>query len=174
MKIAGQRTGETYPEAPRAASGGGSILAIGETINANTVIVVSGSGFMDLGVEIDFVDWTPGDVLIVEYWSEVSQDDEVAVPFDYSVLPLFDVGAGFAQLDSSGAIGVSTLETASADIAIPISGSVSVACPVAPKVQLQGGSSAGNVIIAARSCIMRATRVPASLFVTGPTGVLPP
>jgi hypothetical protein len=113
--IGRRRVGETYPEAQRPSTGGGSILAIGEAINADPVVVVGGAGFTDLGVEIDFVDWTPGDVLIVEYWSEVTQDDETAVPLDYSTVPLFDVGSGFAQLDSSGAIGLTTLETGSAE-----------------------------------------------------------
>lgn len=165
---------ETYPEAAKPSSGGGGVLAIGETINQDPVVVVGGAGAADLGVEIDFIDWTPGDVLIVEYWSEVTQDDETATEFDYFTVPVLDVGSGFAQLDGSGAIGIATLETASPDIAVPISGSVSVACPVAPKVKLQGGSSAGNVIIGARSCLLRATRVPASLFVVGPAGILPP
>jgi hypothetical protein len=175
MKIAGQRTGETYPEAQRPSASGGA-LAIGEVMNsAGMLTIPGGAGFVDLGVEIDFVAWTPGDVLTVEYWCTGTQNPELATNVIYSVIPLFDVGAGFAQLDPSGFLGLSTLNDGSGFmIAFPLPGSVSVACPVAPKVKLQGGSAAGDILVPDRSCLLRATRYPASLFVTSPAGILPP
>lgn len=155
-------------------SGGGAILQIAEEScdfpNFPTVFLVPVLKDGVLPLEVSFVEWATGDVLIVEAYSQAYLNTDLG-ELAYRLIPTIDAGSGFQIV--SPVSGESVVASAGTISGISLMGTVAVRLDTPPTVRLLLQNSlsvglTGNI----SKFLLRAYRCAGASFVQGPDGVL--
>jgi hypothetical protein len=168
------RQSPSGPRLPSPSGGGGAVLQIAEETsdfpNIPTIFLVPVLKDPVLPLEVSFVEWATGDVLIVEAYSQADLNTDLG-ELAYRLIPTIDAGAGFQIV--SPVSGESVIASAGTVSGISLMSTVAVRLDAPPTVRLllQNSLSAG-LTGSVSKFLLRAYRCAGASFVQGPNGVL--